>query len=75
MAQNGPHDAADPAEVARLIRELLAAVERGELEAREPVARHLVARLQVTVHALDVLVSDEAAERFSALRPTDTRSH
>ena len=55
MAQNGSHDAADPAEVARLIRELLAAVERGELEAREPAARLLVRRLETAAHAFEEL--------------------
>jgi len=54
MAQN-VSQTADPAEVARLIRELLAAVERGELEAREPAARLIVRRLETAALAFEEL--------------------
>jgi hypothetical protein len=55
MAQNGSQHFADPAEVARLIRELLAAIERGELEAREPAACLIVRRLETAAGAFEEL--------------------
>ena len=56
MAQTGYLPSAPrPAEVARLIRKLLAAVERGELEACEPAARLIVRRLESAALAFEEL--------------------
>lgn len=56
MRQNVSQGAApDPAEVARLLKELLAAVARSDFEAATPEARRLVARLEVAASAFDQL--------------------
>jgi hypothetical protein len=56
MPQAGSQDAApDPAEVAAGLRRLLGAVDRGQLEAREPTARRLVQRLEVAAAAFEQL--------------------
>jgi len=55
MAQNRSQTAPDPADVAALIRRLLAAVERGELQARESGAGLIVRRLETAALAFEEL--------------------
>ena len=56
MAQTGYLPSAPrPGEVAQVIRKLLVAVERGELEAREPAARLFVRRLETAALAFEEL--------------------